>query len=108
VGQPSVVFAPSTIYLDFPRSDGDETKWPSNTIYDIDSDGQVNFMEHLDIDQSGQVKKWRAAIGKAIATKLEMQGDRESVCFVPPSSIDSPSSSKQLRPTKLAGKLSYV
>ncbi|KXN87418.1 Cryptic loci regulator 2 [Leucoagaricus sp. SymC.cos] len=75
VGQPNVLFSPSTIYLDFPRSDGDATKWPTNTTRVVDGEGQVNFMEFLDIEESGQVRKWRASVGKAIATKLEMQGD---------------------------------
>lgn len=81
LGQPSVVFPPNTVFLDFPRSDGDETKWPTNTTRIVDADGQVNFMELLDIDQSGQVRKWRASVGKAIATKLEMQGDRECIAY---------------------------
>lgn len=76
VGQPSVNFGPNTIFLDFPRSDGDESKWPTNTTRIVDGDGQVNFMEPLDIDASAQARKWRASVGKAIATKLEMAGDR--------------------------------
>jgi len=73
--EPSVTFGPSTVFIDFPRSDGDQSRWPTNTISIVDDEGQVNFMELLDVEASGHVKKWRAAIGKAVATKLEMQGD---------------------------------
>ncbi|KAF9454321.1 hypothetical protein P691DRAFT_717785 [Macrolepiota fuliginosa MF-IS2] len=75
LGQPSVVFGPDTVFLDFPRSDGDDTKWPTNTIRVVDAEGQVNFMELVDIDASAQARKWRATVGKAIALKMEMPGD---------------------------------
>lgn len=65
----------STVFLDFPRSDGDQLVRPANTIYNVDAEGQINFHEPLDVEENGHAKKWRAAIGKAIATKLEMQGD---------------------------------
>lgn len=77
LAQPSVTFPPNTVFLDFPRSDGDISKWPNNTTRVVDGDGQVNFMEPLDIDASAQARKWRASVGKAIATKLEMPGDRK-------------------------------
>ncbi|KAJ3565793.1 hypothetical protein NP233_g7419 [Leucocoprinus birnbaumii] len=73
VGQPNVVFGPSTEFLDFPRSDGDPSRWPTNTTRVVDSDKQVNFMEALDIEGSGQARKWRAAVGRAVASKLGMQ-----------------------------------
>ncbi|KAF5361973.1 hypothetical protein D9756_002341 [Leucocoprinus leucothites] len=75
VAQPSVTFGPSTVFLQFPRSDGNEARWPTNTTRIVDSEGQVNFMELLDAEESGQARKWRAGVGKAIAAKLEMQGD---------------------------------
>jgi hypothetical protein len=79
LGQPAITFGPDTVFLDFPRTDGDESRWPTNITPVVDVDSQVNFMEPLDVDESAQARKWRAAIGKAIATKLEMQGDRKRV-----------------------------
>jgi len=75
VSQPNIAFKSSTVFLDFPRSDGDSSVRPTNIIYSVDTEGQVNFHEPLDVEGSGHAKKWRAAIGKAVATKLEMQGD---------------------------------
>jgi hypothetical protein len=85
LGQPAISFRPDTVFLDFPRTDGDDSRWPTNTTRIVDADGQVNFMEPLDVDESGQARKWRSAIGKAIATKLEMQGD----CKCVPCSVSS-------------------
>lgn len=79
LGQPVVAFPPEPIFLDFPRSDGDASKWPPNITRIVDADGQVNYMEALDVDESAQARKWRASVGKAVATKLEMQGDRKCV-----------------------------
>lgn len=77
LGQQIVTFGPNTVFLDFPRSDGDVTKWPTNTTRIVDAEGQVNYMELLDVDASGHARKWRASVGKAIATKLGMPGDRK-------------------------------
>ncbi|KAG0709404.1 hypothetical protein DFH29DRAFT_229175 [Suillus ampliporus] len=58
-------------FLDFPRSDGDPGKWPTNTTPTVDSEGHVNYMRVVALDESLSIK-WRVEVGAALATKLNM------------------------------------
>jgi hypothetical protein len=58
-------------FIDFPRSDGDSSKWPTNTTPHIDSEGHVNFMRQAALDESLSIK-WRVEVGAALASKLNM------------------------------------
>jgi hypothetical protein len=60
--------------LEFERSDGDETVWPSNTKRIIDSDGHVNYMQPIGINDEWGVR-WRKSIGSALAVHLNLPGE---------------------------------
>ncbi|ESK96515.1 proteophosphoglycan ppg4 [Moniliophthora roreri MCA 2997] len=57
-------------FKEFERSDGDPSTWPTNTDRIIDSDGHVNYMQHLDVDHSLAIK-WRVGTGEALAKALK-------------------------------------
>ncbi|KAA1470251.1 hypothetical protein DENSPDRAFT_817793 [Dentipellis sp. KUC8613] len=58
-------------WLEFERSDGDESLWPTNTECVVDHEGQVNYMRPVDDDESSSVH-WRTQIAKKVAEKLGM------------------------------------
>lgn len=68
----------------FPRSDGDARSLPKNTQRVIDSQGEVNFMRPVPLDESTNIM-WRVSVGGQVAIKLNYPG----VCTlcVPVSSI---------------------
>ena len=61
-------------YLDFPRSDGDPSIWPTNTTSRVDDEGHVNFMREVALDEPLTIK-WRVEVGAALATRLNMAGE---------------------------------
>ncbi|KAI9064803.1 hypothetical protein FKP32DRAFT_1757175 [Trametes sanguinea] len=56
-------------WLEFPRSDGDPSALPKNTKQVVDSDGQVNFMRPVPLDESLAIG-WRVSVGAALATRM--------------------------------------
>lgn len=68
---------PNPTFIDFPRSDGDPSNWPTNTTPHIDSEGHVNFMRQASLDESLSIK-WRVEVGAALASKLNMPRE----CFL--------------------------
>ncbi|OSD04794.1 hypothetical protein PYCCODRAFT_1406971 [Trametes coccinea BRFM310] len=56
-------------WLEFPRSDGDPSVLPKNTKQVVDSDGQVNFMRPVPLDESLAIG-WRVSVGAALATRM--------------------------------------
>lgn len=60
---------PNPTFKEIPNSDGDSRRWPSNTTKIIDSDGQVNYMYYVPIDE-GMAIKWRVSVGEALGNAL--------------------------------------
>ncbi|KAI0766707.1 hypothetical protein BD413DRAFT_569971 [Trametes elegans] len=56
-------------WLEFDRSDGDSSLLPKNTKKIIDSDGQVNFMRPVPLDESLAIM-WRVGIGGQLAVRM--------------------------------------
>ncbi|KAF8643034.1 hypothetical protein AX16_009278 [Volvariella volvacea WC 439] len=65
-------------YLEFDKSDGSPGLWPTATTRIVDREGQVNFMQLLDLD-SPTAAKWRTQVGKAIALDLKLPGGKSYV-----------------------------
>ncbi|KAJ7091415.1 hypothetical protein B0H15DRAFT_906443 [Mycena belliarum] len=63
---------PNAVFLDFPRSDGDSSLWPTNTTRQVDEEGCVNYMQHVGLDEPLSVK-WRVGVGDAISVALKLQ-----------------------------------
>ncbi|KAH7890844.1 hypothetical protein F5I97DRAFT_91417 [Phlebopus sp. FC_14] len=57
-------------FIDFPVSDGDQSQWPTNTTRAVDSEGHVNFMRPVPLDESLCVK-WRCEVGASLASQLK-------------------------------------
>jgi hypothetical protein len=57
-------------WVEFIRSDGDEHNRPSNTTPEVDSEGHVNFMRLVPLNEPGVSAKWRTEVGAALATLL--------------------------------------
>lgn len=64
------------IYLDFLRSDGDESLRPEKTECIVDSVGHVNWMEACALDD-GRTIRWRRGVALGVATKMKMPGARQ-------------------------------
>ncbi|CDO69634.1 hypothetical protein BN946_scf184851.g22 [Trametes cinnabarina] len=56
-------------WLEFPRSDGDPSVLPRNTKQVVDSEGQVNFMRPVPLDESLAIG-WRVSVGAALAVRM--------------------------------------
>ena len=67
------VLPPNPTYIDFPVSDGDENQWPTNTTRVVDSEGHVNYMRPVPIDESLSIK-WRCEVGASLALQLKKPG----------------------------------
>ncbi|KAK7061027.1 hypothetical protein VNI00_000762 [Paramarasmius palmivorus] len=61
---------PNPTYKEFERSDGDSSTWPVYTERIVDSNGHVNYMQYLDLEQAAS-KKWRSTVGQAVAKALK-------------------------------------
>ncbi|KIJ20881.1 hypothetical protein PAXINDRAFT_106682 [Paxillus involutus ATCC 200175] len=61
---------PNPAFIDFPVSDGDESQWPTNTTRVLDSEGHVNYMRSVPIDESLSIK-WRCEVGASLASQLK-------------------------------------
>lgn len=60
-------------FIDFTISDGDESQWPTNTTRAVDSEGHVNYMRPVPIDESLSIK-WRCEVGASLALQLKKPG----------------------------------
>jgi len=79
----SVPDLPSNVtYLEFEVSDGNPSKWPTNNVPVIDSDGTVNYFEHLPLE-NGKNLQWRMQIGEAVAKDLNLPGRYSISCYNP-------------------------
>ncbi|KAI5999311.1 hypothetical protein F5J12DRAFT_847501 [Pisolithus orientalis] len=56
-------------FIDFLTSDGDTDQWPTNTTRVVDSEGHVNFMRPVPLDESLCIK-WRCEVGASLAVRL--------------------------------------
>ncbi|KAI6164586.1 hypothetical protein EDD17DRAFT_1561350 [Pisolithus thermaeus] len=56
-------------YIDFSISDGDPSQWPTNTTRVVDSEGHVNYMRPVPLDESLCIK-WRCEVGASLAVRL--------------------------------------
>ncbi|KAH7921303.1 hypothetical protein BV22DRAFT_1122235 [Leucogyrophana mollusca] len=56
-------------FIDFPRSDGDQSQWPTNTTKAVDQEGHVNFMRPVPLDESLCIK-WRREVGTSLAQRM--------------------------------------
>ena len=61
-------------WVEFPRSDGDQSTWPSHTTRTVDNMGHVNFMRPVPLDEAGVSIKWRIEVGAALAVLLKWPG----------------------------------
>ncbi|KAG9313068.1 hypothetical protein JVU11DRAFT_6508 [Chiua virens] len=64
------VLPPNPTFIDFPVSDGDDAQWPTNTTRVVDSEGLVNYMRPVPIDESLSIK-WRCEVGASLALQLK-------------------------------------
>lgn len=60
-------------YLDFGKTDGDAKQLPTNTREVVDTDGQVNYMKPLGMDDSSNIH-WRCQIAMKVAERLGRPG----------------------------------
>jgi hypothetical protein len=60
-------------WIEFERTDGDQSLWPTNTTKNVDREGHVNYMRVSAIDESLSIK-WRVEVGKALAIIMELPG----------------------------------
>ena len=60
-------------WIVFPRSDGDAKVLPKNTQRIVDSQGEVNFMRPISLEESSSVM-WRVSVGSQVAIKLNYPG----------------------------------
>ena len=60
-------------WIEFPRSDGDASILPKNTKQIIDSDGQVNFMRPVPLDEALAIG-WRVSVGTQLAIRMGLPG----------------------------------
>ena len=61
-------------WIEFPRSDGSTSHLPKNTTKIVDSEGQVNYMRPVGMEESLS-NLWRVAVGSAMATRLGMPSE---------------------------------
>lgn len=69
-------------FIDFVRSDGNPSRWPTNTTRVVDSSGEVNYMQPLALDHP-QTMKWRLEVARGIAVATGMPGQFGAYMFHP-------------------------
>ncbi|KAI5833367.1 hypothetical protein K523DRAFT_265477 [Schizophyllum commune Tattone D] len=67
-------------YLDFPRTDGDSSRWPPHeqTVRVVNEDGHVDYMQYTPID-AGVCVRWRVVAGQAVARYLGLPEGKDYV-----------------------------
>lgn len=63
----------SPTYLDFLRTDGNVSSWPTQTTRIIDAEGHVNYYEPLTPEHPQHIR-WRTTVADAVARHLNMPG----------------------------------
>lgn len=72
------------LWIDIPRSDGDQRWWPTNTTY-IEDGGEINWMKVVDLDDDVALR-WRLGVGNKISLDRSPEG---GVCsYACPSGYD--------------------
>ena len=66
-------------WIIFPRSDGDAKLLPKNTERIVDSQGEVNYMRPVSLDESSSIM-WRVSVGSQVAIKLGYPGASILLC----------------------------
>jgi len=61
---------PNPKYIDFPRSDGTQTTWPSDTTRVVDHEGCVNYYDPLPLHHVQHIR-WRVLTADALALKYK-------------------------------------
>lgn len=59
--------------LEFVRTDGDESLWPTNNKRIVDGDGHVNYMHPVPIEDEWAVR-WRKGVAAGAANLLKLPG----------------------------------
>jgi hypothetical protein len=74
----AVVLPENPLWLEFTRSDGDSSTWPSNsrTQRVVDAQGHVNFHRVIELDESHAVR-WRTEVGAAVASQMGLPGNSQ-------------------------------
>ncbi|GLB41941.1 putative transcription-silencing protein Clr2 [Lyophyllum shimeji] len=78
VSDKTVELPKNPIYIEFERSDGDASQWPRNTTRIVDKDGEVNYMQPLDLD-SAPALKWRMGTAQGIAVATNMSPSKDYI-----------------------------
>ncbi|KAH8093278.1 hypothetical protein BXZ70DRAFT_1010503 [Cristinia sonorae] len=73
VSKNSVHIPDDAIFLEFPRSDGAKSNWPSNTNRVVDGSGAVNYMSPQ-TSEGAPSPIWRRGAGMHVALNLKMEG----------------------------------
>ena len=60
---------PNPEWLDFDRTDGNESQLPTNTQEVVDRDGQVNYMKPVLMEDSPNIH-WRIQVALKVAEKM--------------------------------------
>ncbi|KAN0130944.1 hypothetical protein V8E53_011322 [Lactarius tabidus] len=60
---------PNPVYLEFGKSDGDTKQLPTNNREVVDTDGQVNYMKFLALDDSSNIH-WRCQVAMKVAERI--------------------------------------
>lgn len=60
-------------WIEFERTDGDQSQWPQNTTKNVDREGHVNYMRVSPVDDPLCIK-WRVEVGKALGSLMELAG----------------------------------
>lgn len=60
---------PNPEFLDFPRTDGDSTKWRNDTKKVVDHEGHVNYHRVIEDDEGASIH-WRTQIGQHVAERI--------------------------------------
>lgn len=64
-------------WIEFGKSDGDQSKWPTNNTKVVDSEGHVNYMRIDELDGNVSLK-WRIEVAKRVAVLMNMPGELSS------------------------------
>ncbi|KAJ6518874.1 hypothetical protein C8R45DRAFT_8229 [Mycena sanguinolenta] len=65
-------------FIEFPRSDGDSSLFPTNTTRIVDGEGCVNYMQPVGLDEPLSVK-WRVGVGDAISVAKQLPNGKSYV-----------------------------
>lgn len=64
----------NVVYVEFPRSDGDSSTWPIETERKVDREGNVNYYQPVELNESTAIL-WRKGAGGKVAEVLGLPGE---------------------------------